>query len=1079
MAYTPPPYDNVEFSLYDGVQSPPLDQVDLIIDQVFGNFGNYVIGSVTIEGQAYAPLVVIGNFLHPIISVQGYATAELPIRTGDGHFEAPAIAFSAMANGTLVKVHNAVNPCYDQYDFNLSSHTASLTWSTTTALPIMPYTEYEIVVTKNKLFAIGGRNESVLGDVKDLVYSVPINSSGDVSGSWTLESNVLTEKKSNCHIFMTSGRVHAIGGTRYASGLYKSTKTCCSAPIDSNGNIGQWTADPDLPFHISMSMPVVSRGRAYLLGGNILNDDGSISENTDKIFSAVINQDGTISQWSVTASTLPLVTTRATAHCVVTNNRVYLFTFSGSTVTARYSDIGEDGVFGEWISSPAASFTASYRPVRSIVANDRVYLFDGREKAYSSPIDDSGFITGFSLDSTLGAFTFIGYAFATSSKIYAFYADYRYTAPFTGGYNDYLDKSYSISYDIIEPVLCDGDFNLPQVEIDGFSTFPAYCWGDIGSLLPEFAADAEPGVPTRYDIINGSPWTLQYQFNRSIQSHISGWSAGPALPGTLAYSAAVVFGGKVIMLGGVADGFLSGAVTSADILASGAPGSWSVQPTSLPSGRYAACVALTRDRIYLMGGSVNGSTSTPTCITAPISLSGEIGAWAAASSLPGSGTMRASVIVTVNRIYIIGGTTASAAISTVYTAPIGSDGVIGEWATHQYPLPIALKDSAIFKTDRYVYLIGGIDSTDTSTFSVCRAEFGDDGELGDWTYFQNGLSMAMCECTAVTTRNRVFVLGNDNILFTAPINSDGTIGSWSGFLNVPSGTVCHQLAVTHSKILIIGGWDADTTYHTPFTGGYDDYLCLGSEPIWVPTTLAYGSITLPLFSLSGQYLTNIFILGHITPPMVRFDFQAGVIYDQLFSTPMVEVSGSAVCTALGDGHIRAPRVSISGDVGADGRYWLPVQGLAGTADAAIQGAGAWDLPAIRVQSVANMNPEDNPVHGAGDFAIPGVGLSGDGSFLAAVNGDYLLPRPSVHGMAVLSPVGQGHVALPMVRLFGLSISSTSDQTLAFDHDEVITASGQPAAFADEVLAFDYYGQFTLPSAPPPASGQDPILKFER
>ena len=1076
MAYTPPPYNQVAFELYDGVQSPPLNQVDLIIDQVFGNFGNYIVGQVTVNGQAAVVDLVLGHFITPSAAVQATSTVELPTRTGDGHFAPPQVVSSALANALLLKLHNSVNPCFDQYDFNLDSHTSALSWATTTALPIMPYSEYRIAITKNKLYAIGGRDYGLVGGVKELVYSVPINSSGEISGSWTLEPNALPEKKSACHIFQTVNHIHAIGGIRYDNGGYKPTKTCCSASIDASGNIGAWSSDPGLPFHLSTSMPVVAMGRAYLLGGTIQNDDGSVNEVTDKIFTAVVNQDGTIGQWSVSGSTLPFATTSATSICVATHNKVFLFNRSSSTITARYAEIDNDGSIGSWQISTSASFASGYGPACSVVTGTKIYIFDGREKVYSSLIDDSGFPVGFSLESTLSGFNLIEHAFVTSSRIYAFSADYRYTALFTGGYNDYLDKTYEGYYDIIEPAICDGYFANIQVTCDGFSTFPYYGAGDIHPLVYEVAAGSEFGLPSRYDMVNHSPWTLQYQFNRSKATAITGWATGPALPGTLAYSAAVVLGGKVTMLGGVADGYLSSAVTTATILANGWLDSWEVSPSPLPSGRHAAGAALTRDRVYLIGGSVNGTTSTATCITAQVSLGGEIGAWVGAPSLPDAGTMNAAVIVTINRIYVIGGTTQTAPTTTVYTAPIDSDGVIGQWSTHQYPLPVALKDSAIFKTDRYVYLLGGIDSTDTAVSSICRAEFGESGELGEWAYFEYGLPIAMCECSAITTRNMVFALGTENRLVSAPINPDGSVGAWSAFLNLPAGTACHQLVVTHSSVHIIGGWNAATTYHAVFSGGYDDYLRLGSDPVWVQQVYGSGLFSSPLVEIRALFLSALDVRGSYKFPLIKSAAKSGTFYGQLFSVPMPAAGGSAIVTVLGRWSVLAPRVILEGNTGADGGAILPPAGFSGVASVDIISTGRFKVRVVSAKALANMNPEDNPVRGSGAVRTPALMIRGLALAMPVVGGDFRLNVPSVNGIALSPTTSSGYFWSPVFRIFGKSVSVVQDNTLAFLYDETIAvSSGQP----DEFVAFEFAYDAAMPPVYPAGDTDDPILKFER
>ena len=57
-------------------------------------------------------------------------------------------------------------------------------------------------------------------------------------------------------------------------------------------------------------------------------------------------------------------------------------------------------------------------------------------------------------------------------------------------------------------------------------------------------------------------------------------------------------------------------------------------------------------------------------------------------------------------MYLLGGHTGGAAVSTVYTAPINEDGTLGTWTTAT-SLPVALHASQAIVTNSRVYLLGG------------------------------------------------------------------------------------------------------------------------------------------------------------------------------------------------------------------------------------------------------------------------------------------------------------------------------------------------------------------------------------
>jgi hypothetical protein len=72
--------------------------------------------------------------------------------------------------------------------------------------------------------------------------------------------------------------------------------------------------------------------------------------------------------------------------------------------------------------------------------------------------------------------------------------------------------------------------------------------------------------------------------------------------------------------------------------------------------------------VYLLGG-YNGSAYVSTVYTAPINSDGSLGTWTTGTSLPGVFSL-SQAIVTKNRVYLLGGYNGSAYVSTVYTAPI-------------------------------------------------------------------------------------------------------------------------------------------------------------------------------------------------------------------------------------------------------------------------------------------------------------------------------------------------------------------------------------------------------------------------
>ena len=84
--------------------------------------------------------------------------------------------------------------------------------------------------------------------------------------------------------------------------------------------------------------------------------------------------------------------------------------------------------------------------------------------------------------------------------------------------------------------------------------------------------------------------------------------------------------------------------------------------------------------LYSVIGDTFANTLTPGCgkpwqqqYQINMTQSTDISSWTIGTSLPGALGL-SQAIVTKNRVYLLGGRTAATCVSTVYTAPINSDG---------------------------------------------------------------------------------------------------------------------------------------------------------------------------------------------------------------------------------------------------------------------------------------------------------------------------------------------------------------------------------------------------------------------
>ena len=327
----------------------------------------------------------------------------------------------------------------------------------------------------------------------------------------------------------------------------------------------------------------------------------------------------------------------------------------------------------------------------------------------------------------------------------------------------------------------------------------------------------------------GQPWRQQYAFNPTDNGVSQTWTTATALPGTVTYSQAIVIKNRVYLLGGY-NGSASATVYTAPINTDGTLGTWTTA-TALPATVHYSQAIVTKNRVYLLGGVINGADSAAV-YTAPINTDGTLGTWTTATALPA--TVAASqAIVTNSRVYLLGGVINGAYSSTVYTAPINTDGTLGTWTTAT-ALPGTVAISQAIVTKNRVYLLGGAINGATSS-TVYTAPINADGTLGTWTT-ATALPATVHYSQAIVTKNRVYLLGGatnsgaSSTVYTAPINADGTLGTWTTATALPATVYYSQAIVTKSRVYLLGGYINDvhsaTVYTAPFAGGTNDYLTL-------------------------------------------------------------------------------------------------------------------------------------------------------------------------------------------------------------------------------------------------------------
>jgi len=326
----------------------------------------------------------------------------------------------------------------------------------------------------------------------------------------------------------------------------------------------------------------------------------------------------------------------------------------------------------------------------------------------------------------------------------------------------------------------------------------------------------------------GKPWSQQYNFNPAQTTDITDWAAGTAYPTPARLSSVgIVTASRVYLLGGEDNVGFRAEVSTAPINSDGTLGTWAAG-TALPVTLAYSQGIVTKNRVYLLGGYAAGADSQ-VVYTATIDSAGVLGTWANANNNLPALLRNSQAVVTTNRVYLLGGYEAGLGnVSKVYTAPIGANGIIGAWANANNNLPIAIRNSQAITTKNRVYLMGGFTSAYVKT--VYTAPIDADGIIGAWSAGTD-LPAVRAVVGIAVTENRVYLIGGYNgaimeTVVTAPINANGTLGAWASGTSLPFARHSTSVIVTSSKINIFGYDDVANTPKTEiasFSGGRNTY----------------------------------------------------------------------------------------------------------------------------------------------------------------------------------------------------------------------------------------------------------------
>lgn len=287
---------------------------------------------------------------------------------------------------------------------------------------------------------------------------------------------------------------------------------------------------------------------------------------------------------------------------------------------------------------------------------------------------------------------------------------------------------------------------------------------------------------------------------------------------------------------------------------SGALQSWATNATPLlgcstpcSNGLNSATSVIYGGYVYWVGGLNNLSQAQSTVWSAPLNSNGSVGTWTqSANQLQNVRALHSSVVVN-GYLYVFGGQDAATANNSAYYAPLGANGAVGSWSAAQ-TLGTTRSSTAAVTANGYVYVIGGYDNSNNIKNTVLYSPAGANGTLGSWTTNAQNLPGAVYGATSVVANGYVYVIGGNNpstvsTVYYAKLNSDGSTGAWSTNTNaLPTALAYSTSVVSNGYVYVMGGNNAgqvNTVYYAKLNS--DGSVGTWSTANTLPQVLSSGT----------------------------------------------------------------------------------------------------------------------------------------------------------------------------------------------------------------------------------------------
>lgn len=496
------------------------------------------------------------------------------------------------------------------------------------------------------------------------------------------------------------------------------------------------------------------------------------------------------------------------------NGYLYALGGEGNTLynTVQYAAINSNGTIGTW--QTTASFATPRRGFGVVAYEGYLYVLGGRDTTNSVLLSDVQYAP-INSDGSVGAWK-------TTTSLPTMRQRQGSVA-----YNGYM---YSIGGE-------DSGGSLQEVDYA-----PINANGTLGTWTNTSALTTARSMPGSV-VYNGYLYAVGGAGGGSALStveyapingdgSVGTWKTTSSMTTTRQNHQAVVYNGYIYAIGGQNNsGTNLSSVEYAQLNVNGSVGTWQTT-TNLPAARQGMAATAYNGYLYSLGG-YNGSNSLSEVDYAKINPAGVTSSFASATSLPSTYAVTNACSVVVNgNLYVLGGSHAGSAQTTVYTTGINNDGTLGGWATTT-PLPTALYSEGCATANGYIYTVGGYTGSIGITW-INYAKVNSDGTLGSWSAYSGtgagSLPSTVYNAGVAIAGNYLYVIGgsgsNTAAVNFAQINpngglvtnlsscpSSGTLshGTWCTTSSLPAGRVDTNAVVSGGYMYEIAGYNSGAT----------------------------------------------------------------------------------------------------------------------------------------------------------------------------------------------------------------------------------------------------------------------------